>query len=124
MQITGKVRINIPNGSIYGTWTVLKEVEPLTYPSNTIRQFSCRCGCGRVQDVALTNLRSGASTRCEVCRAHHIKSVKTLEEAREIVADVRSGESRKSVAARHGITLNVLQAIMLGRTWPEATAVD
>ena len=63
-------KIKVNPGFRYGDWTIIKEVEK----KNNTRYFSCRCKCGTVQDIRLSNLRSGNSNYCKRCRGEIIES--------------------------------------------------
>src|ERR1017187_1333548 len=51
-------------GKKYGSWTVLSKV---TNQLHKTVYWSCRCDCGREQEVDGDALRSGYSTRCRSC---------------------------------------------------------
>jgi hypothetical protein len=54
------------HGKTFGRWKVLKR--SVRRPNTTNTYWSCRCGCGAVQDVAATNLtRPNGSRGCRKC---------------------------------------------------------
>ncbi len=55
-------------GTVYGDWTILKEVEKY----QNIRMMACTCKCGAEHIVALANLLSGKSTQCRDCSGKQI----------------------------------------------------
>lgn len=59
-------RVDIPNGTVFGLLTVIKEAEPRYFPSSTQghRQFECECQCGARTQVLLSSLRAGNTTSC------------------------------------------------------------
>jgi hypothetical protein len=50
-------------GQRFGRWVALKRTG---YRNSSL--WLCRCDCSAEHEVALSNLRSGASTRCDRCR--------------------------------------------------------
>lgn len=62
----------------FGRWTVVEEVEPITYPNGKIeRKWKCLCECGNIKIVGQNSLRSGASKSCgcynsEIRKQRHI----------------------------------------------------
>lgn len=58
----GRARHVINAGDQFNDWLVLEEIE-LSKP----RTFKCKCKCGFIKEVHLSNLASGASSRCRQC---------------------------------------------------------
>lgn len=52
-------------GRTFGQWTVLRR-EP--HPTRSEVYWLCRCACGDEYQVRGTDLRSGRSTRCQLCQ--------------------------------------------------------
>ncbi len=66
----GRPAVAIESGTAFGLWVVLREVErsaPRRSNGQRVRQFVCRCACGRESTLPLSNLRGGQSTRCRQC---------------------------------------------------------
>lgn len=69
-------KVKVSPGDRYGRLTVVKELEPKTYPSGKKgRIVECSCTCGVVCTYTLSNLRKGNSTSCgckrvESCSTH------------------------------------------------------
>lgn len=53
-------RIKVEKGDKYGRWTVIKEAKKKNYT----RMALCKCDCGSIKKVRLSNLRSGKSKSC------------------------------------------------------------
>ena len=74
-------RINIPTGEIYGSLTVIRELESV---SHSKRHFLCRCTCQQEVEVRLDHLRSGHTSSCGKCGLEYQGQRKTIAEwARE-----------------------------------------
>lgn len=56
-----RVKVSIPNGSIFAKLTVTREVMPT---DNRIRRFQCTCECGNSTVVRLTDLTGGHTKSC------------------------------------------------------------
>jgi hypothetical protein len=61
-------KLTIHAGDRFGLLTVIKEAEPRTYASRTVRQYRCRCDCGQETVVQLSSLRSGLTKSCGCLR--------------------------------------------------------
>lgn len=55
--------ISIPDGAIFGEWTVLHRINSIKKNSS----FLCRCSCGRESIVIGSNLVNGKSRSCRSC---------------------------------------------------------
>jgi hypothetical protein len=113
------LHINI--GDQFGQWTILEEVAPTDYGRAKVRRFVCRCKCGNVKEQSLTNLRQlqRDPRGCKKCKFYRKQSIKTADQAREILGEIRSGERRKVIAARHDISINVVNHLAIGKIWGE-----
>lgn len=60
-------------GSTYGLLTAIKEIE-----GRKTRTFVCKCLCGRLADVTLSNLRSGNTTSCGCYQREIAKQANTI----------------------------------------------
>jgi hypothetical protein len=54
----------ISAGDTFGRFTVIREADPITFPSGSKRQFLCRCECGTKQPVTAQSLVNGRSASC------------------------------------------------------------
>ena len=68
-------KIEVIPGEKYGKLTIIKEVEPRTYPSGKkMRRVLVSCSCnGKEKEVSLSSLRSGAITSCGCSRKKEVK---------------------------------------------------
>ncbi len=67
-------KLNIRAGDRFGYYTVIAEAER---SSGGRRRFSCKCDCGNIRTVTLSNLRSSPTRSCG-CRARKLmKKLKT-----------------------------------------------
>ncbi len=57
-------RLEIPNGTRYGSLEVIREVEPGAHGK---RRIFCRCACGNESTTTLSHLRSGHASSCGRC---------------------------------------------------------
>jgi len=58
-------------GEVFGYWTI---IEDSPWEESGRRQYKCRCICGRIKEVFLTCLRSGASKSCG-CMTEEMKKM-------------------------------------------------
>lgn len=54
-------------GDKFGTWTVLRELEPRVYKTTTKRRVEVRCDCGAVSQIARQHLVARQTSRCRGC---------------------------------------------------------
>lgn len=68
LGIGGRGRLNVPIGSKFARWTIVREASQKKYISNDrrswVRRFLCRCECGTIKTQLLPTLRSGLSKSC------------------------------------------------------------
>lgn len=83
----GVVKQEISLNQRFGSWVIIKELE---VPSDN-RKFTCKCDCGAVREVFLTNLTSSASLQCKSCVKTQ-KSSKGEKELGEWISKVWKGE--------------------------------
>lgn len=57
-------RVYLSHGDRYGDWMVLEPPLPRDPPTHAL----CKCKCGTIREVAITNLRSGQSKSCGCSR--------------------------------------------------------
>lgn len=61
----GRKKISIKKHEKYGRLSILFEVEGVKFKcGKTVRRFKCKCNCGSVVVVGLSNLRSGHAKSC------------------------------------------------------------
>lgn len=114
-------RLKIKVGDQFGQWTILEEVEPTDYGRAKVRRFVCRCKCGNVKQQSLTNLRQlqREPRGCVQCKFYRKQSIKNADQAKELLAEIRTGERRKIIATRHGVSVNVVNHLAIGKIWAE-----
>jgi hypothetical protein len=67
-ELRAASRTEISPGDRFGRLKVLREVDPIRYPSGQLqRRILCVCDCKRERTVLLHNLRSGATKGCSSC---------------------------------------------------------
>jgi len=66
-----RTMIQVSTGDRYGRLTIVSENAPRRYPSGKKRVFTCRCDCGTLVLVLLSDLRSGHTTSCG-CRQREV----------------------------------------------------
>ena len=54
------IRLIVPQGAIFGRWTVVKEIEPRSHP----RCFECLCKCGQIRILRLADMRRRKTSSC------------------------------------------------------------
>lgn len=107
-------KVHMKAGDRYGKWSIVEEIEPVRYTGATIRHFRCQCDCGFETEIAMTNLRGGASSKCRACVSNGIRDRKT---AQAIYDAVKAGGTHREVAIAFDITKDVVGNIYRGRTW-------
>lgn len=55
-------KIHIPSGNVFSHLTVIKQSDRKSEGGQIM--WVCRCGCGKIVDVASSDLRKGSRTRC------------------------------------------------------------
>lgn len=55
-------------GDKWSNWTILAEIRGKDFGTGKIRLFKCRCVCGAVRTMRLSNLRFKQSKNCRKCR--------------------------------------------------------
>jgi hypothetical protein len=63
--------IQVSAGDRYGRLTIVSEDAPKRYPSGKKRAFTCKCDCGTLVPVLLSDLRSAHTTSCG-CRQREV----------------------------------------------------
>lgn len=62
-----RFKAQLPRPSVGDRFGALTVVDLEIGPAGGLRSVVCRCGCGRVGPFSVSNLRKGATTRCNVC---------------------------------------------------------
>lgn len=93
----------ILKGQRFGRWTVIREAASVRYGRIVIRHFVCRCICGAIQTLPLTNLSTDASRGCMECSAKNRIKISD-EKARTMQAEHASGLSIWQVAKNNQVT--------------------
>ncbi len=69
---------------------VVKEVEPIVYPSQKQRVFLCKCECGNYKKVRYTSLQQGTAKSCG-CISREISEANTVDPLfSEVDSDLQS----------------------------------
>ena len=55
-------------GKVFGKWTVIKDLGPVSRNTNRGKRYLCRCVCGTTKPVSAPTLVSGRSRGCLKCR--------------------------------------------------------
>lgn len=108
-------------GQQFGRWTVLERGEKL----KNLAVWTCKCSCGSIRDIPQPNLVSGQSQGCLGCYVQYrtVAKGETHPQAKLTNAEVfaiRSLEgeaSYKEIAARFGVSVPTVAAIITERTW-------
>lgn len=61
-------------GQIFDKWTVLSESQKRGGKRGNVLYFTCKCECGKIQDISSTNLRHKNTTKCRQCAARKSES--------------------------------------------------
>lgn len=58
-------KLDIKTGQRFGRLSIVKEVEPYVTPKGqSFRKFECKCDCGNIKNVVLSDLRKGNTSSC------------------------------------------------------------
>jgi hypothetical protein len=58
-------KLEIHTGTKFGRLTIVKEVQPLIYPSGKPRRkFMCQCVCGKISEITINHLRTNKTKSC------------------------------------------------------------
>lgn len=68
MSNFNRVGVDVPAGTIFNSWTVLKEVPKDERPYRRERFFVCRCICGNEAKITYKSLKYNKSKACTKCR--------------------------------------------------------
>lgn len=111
--------------------TVIKEVEPIVYPSQKQRVFLCKCECGGYKKVGYTSLQQGTAKSCG-CIAKEIAEGNTVDPLfSEVDSDLRSifwhapdGYAQKRFKGVRKKAHRIVLERMLGRPLQKGELVD
>lgn len=81
---------SIKAGDHFERLVVIRETDPIVFPSGTKRQFLCRCTCGIIKPFTAQSLINGKSQSCG-CRKRELASARAMKHGHS-VGGVRSPE--------------------------------
>jgi hypothetical protein len=57
----------VKKGDRFNYYTIVKEIEPYINPASNqaIRKFLCKCECGNIKNITLSNLKTSISCGCK-----------------------------------------------------------
>lgn len=108
-------------GYTFGQWTVIEELAAKAYADKRspdspimIRQFLCRCSCGREGNIPLTNIDK--TMRCRFCVD---RTRFTDQDIRDIRAKALLGWSVEDLAKAYARTERTMASIVAGNSYKD-----